>query len=208
MRITMVTILWAAAVALAPACKSNERAPASSATAAPSPSKPAPRAAPEPGAATATLSDARIAAIVVAANQVDVDAGKLAAGQTRNAEVKRFAEQMVTDHSAVNQAAVELVTKLEVAPEESDVSRGLVSSGAETRARLASLEGEAFDRAYVDNEVAYHQAVIGVLDAQLIPSATDEELKQLLVAVRPALVAHLQHAQHLQASLAVGPAGK
>jgi len=122
--------------------------------------------------------------------------------------VKKFAEQMVTDHSAVNQAAVELVTKLQVTPEESDASRGLVSSGAENRAKLAPLEGEAFDRAYVDNEVAYHQAVIGVLDGQLIPSATNEELKQMLVGVRPALVAHLQHAQHLQTSLAGDASGK
>ena len=203
MRTTIATILWAALLALAPACKSDEKQPTSTTTPESSSTKPAPTPTPEPAKpAAATLTDAQIAAIVVAANQVDVDAGKLAVEKSGNAEVKKFAQQMVTDHTAVNQAAVELVTKLKVTPEESDASRGLASSGAETRTKLAALEGDAFDRAYVDNEVAYHEAVIGVLDSQLIPSATNEELKKTLVGVRPAFVAHLEHAQHLQKSLA------
>ena len=207
MRTTIATILWAAVMALAPACKSDEKQSTQMTTPESSSSKPAPTPAPEPAKpAAATLNDAQIAAIVVAANQVDVDAGKLAVEKTNNAEVKKFAQQMVTDHTAVNQAAVELVTKLKVTPEESDASRGLASSGAETRTKLAGLQGDAFDRAYVDNEVAYHQAVIGVLDSQLIPSATNEELKNTLVSVRPAFVAHLEHAQHLQTSLAGGHA--
>jgi putative membrane protein len=205
MRTTIATILWAAVLALAPACKSDEKQPTSTTTAESSSSKPTPT--PEPAKpAAATLSDAQIAAIVVAANQVDVDAGKLAVEKSGNTEVKKFAQQMVTDHTAVNQAAVELVTKLKVTPEESDASRGLVSSGTETRTKLAALDGDAFDRAYVDNEVSYHEAVIGVLDTQLIPSATNEELKKTLVGVRPAFVAHLEHAQHLQKSLAGGHA--
>jgi putative membrane protein len=208
MRTTIAaTILWTAVLALGPACKSNEKAPASNMTPASSSSKSAPTPTPEPAKpAAATLTDAQIAAIVVAANQVDIDAGKLAVEKSSNAEVTKFAQQMVTDHSAVNAAAVELVTRLKVTPEETDASRGLASSGTDTRTKLAALQGDAFDRAYVDNEVAYHQAVIGVLDSQLIPSATNEELKKTLVSVRPAFVAHLEHAQHLQTSLAGGHA--
>ena len=147
-------------------------------------------------------NDAQIAHIVVTANQVDIDAGNLAVKKSSNEEVKKFAQQMVTDHSAVNQAAVDLVTRLAVTPEESDASRGLTSSGATIRGTLETLDGAAFDKAYVDNEVAYHEAVIGVLDAQLIPSAANPELKKTLVDVRPAFVAHLEHAKHLQATLA------
>jgi putative membrane protein len=164
---------------------------------------PAPVAQP---AAASTLDDAQIAAIVVSANQVDIDAGNLAIKKTKNPEVKKFAERMVTDHTAVNKAAVDLVTKLKVTPMESDASKGLVTGGTDTRAKLEGLDGDAFDKAYVDNEVAYHEAVIGVLKTKLIPSATNQELKDALVGVQPAFDAHLQHAKQLQASLAGGPA--
>jgi putative membrane protein len=155
-------------------------------------------------APAATLTDPQIAAIVVAANTVDIEAGKLAAKKTKNAEVKKFAELMVKDHTAVNKSAVDLVTKLKVTPEETDTSKGLTSSGADTRAKLEKLDGAEFDRAYVDNEVAYHEAVINVLKTQLIPSASNQELKDALVGVQPAFDAHLQHAKQIQATLAGG----
>lgn len=147
------------------------------------------------------VSDAQIAAIVVAANQVDVDAGKFAAAKTRNAEVQKFAETMVTDHTAVNQSAVDLVTKLKVSPEENDTSHALKAGGEKNLAALRALKGKAFDQAYVDREVAYHEEVLQALDSVLIPNAQNSELKALLVKVRPAFVAHLEHAKHLQAAL-------
>jgi putative membrane protein len=200
MRSSLVLILSTAA-AFAPACAKKKSDPpvASAPTEGTAPAAAVPT--PPPSAPAATLSDPQIAAIVVAANQVDVDAGQLALKKSKNEEVKEFAQQMVTDHTAVNKAAVELVTKLQVTPEESDASRGLVKSGAETRAKLEALDGEAFDRAYIDNEVAYHKAVIGVLDSQLIPSASNAELKSTLVGVKPAFDAHLKHAEQMQAAL-------
>ena len=161
-------------------------------------------AAAEPAAKGAALSDPQIAAIVLAANQVDIDAGTLAASKSTNPEVKKFAERMVTDHTGVNQAAAALAGKLGVKPEESDASRGLATDGKATRARLEKLSGPAFDKAYVDNEVAYHEAVLGVLDSKLVPSARNGELKKMLVDVRPAFVAHLEHAKQVQSSLAKG----
>jgi predicted outer membrane protein len=92
-------------------------------------------------AAAASLTDPQIAAIVVAANQVDIDAGNLAAKKTKNPEVKKFAELMVKDHTAVNKSAVDLVTKLKVTPEESETSKTLKTGGAENVARLEKLEG-------------------------------------------------------------------
>jgi putative membrane protein len=146
-------------------------------------------------------NDAQIAAIVVTANQVDIDAGKLAQSVSANSEVKEFAQRMVTDHSGVNIAATELVTKLKVKPEENPTSKSLKSSGDDTLKRLKGLKGAAFDKAYVENEVSYHQTVLDAVDKTLIPSAKNEELKALLVKVRPAFVAHLAHAKHLQSSL-------
>jgi putative membrane protein len=147
-------------------------------------------------------SDAQIASIVVTANQVDIDAGKLAESKGSNAEVKAFGKQMVTDHSGVNKQAVALVTKLKVKPEDNDTSKSLKSGGADNVKNLEKLSGAAFDKAYVDHEVAYHQAVLDAIDKTLIPSAQNAELKSLLVSVRPAFVAHLEHAKMLQATLA------
>ena len=148
------------------------------------------------------INDAQIASIVVTANQVDIDAGNLAAARTKNAEVKKFAQLMVTDHTGVNKSAVDLATKLKVTPEDNDTSRALKAGGEKNVASLKALTGASFDKAYVDHEVAYHTQVLEAVDKTLLPGAQNAELKALLVKVRPAFVAHLEHAKHLQASLA------
>jgi putative membrane protein len=161
-----------------------------------------------PAATTVAVTDPQIAAIVVAANTVDIEAGKLAQAKTKNRKVKEFADSMVRDHTAVNKAAVDLVTRLGVTPEENDTSRSLTLSGEQTRARLSGLSGKAFDRAYIDNEVAYHKLVIEALDKTLIPDAQNAELKQTLISVRPSFLAHLKHAEQIQASLSGKKSGK
>jgi putative membrane protein len=147
------------------------------------------------------VTDPQIAAIVVAANQVDIDAGKFAAKKSSHAEVKKFAETMVTDHTAVNKSAVELVKKLNVSPEDNDTSRALRAGGEKNLTALRTLKGKDFDRAYVAHEVAYHEQVLQALDTVLIPNAQNAELKALLIKVRPAFVEHLNHAKHLESIL-------
>ena len=158
--------------------------------------------------ATAALTDPQIAAIVVAANTVDIEAGKLAQSKTKNRKVMEFADDMVRDHTAVNKAAVDLVTKLGVTPEENDTSRSLTTSGEQNRTRLGTLSGKQFDREYVNNEVTYHKLVLDAIDNALIPGAQNAELKATLVKVRPTIAAHLQHAEQLQASLGGKKSGK
>lgn len=153
-------------------------------------------------ASAAGPSDPQIAAIVVTANQVDIDAGNLALSRAKSPDVKTFAQLMITDHSGVNKAATELVQKLHVTPEASPTSQSLQKGGDDNVAALKKLSGSAFDRAYVDHEVAYHQAVLDAVDTTLIPNAQNAELKALLVKVRPAFVAHLAHAKRLQGELA------
>jgi len=148
-----------------------------------------------------SINDAQIASIVVTANQVDIDAGKLAESKSASKEVKDFAQRMVTDHTGVNKSATELVTKLKVKPEENPTSTSLKKGGEDTRKRLQGLKGVEFDKAYIDNEVTYHQTVLDAVDKTLIPNAKNEELKALLVKVRPAFVAHLEHAKQIQSSL-------
>jgi putative membrane protein len=147
-------------------------------------------------------TDPQIAAIVVTANQVDIDAGKLAKARAQSKEVKDFGQRMIADHSGVNKAATELVQKLHVTPEPNPTSESLQKGGDQNLATLKSLKGNAFDKAYIDHEVAYHEAVLEAMDKTLIPSAQNPELKALLVKVRPAFVAHLEHAKQLQTVLA------
>ena len=146
-------------------------------------------------------TDPQIAHIVVTANQVDIDAGKLAEQKGSSKEVRDFGKMMVTDHSGVNKQAVELVTKLKVKPEDNPTSQSLKSGGAENVKKLEGLKGAAFDKAYIDHEVAYHQQVLDAVDKTLIPNAKNEELKALIVKVRPAFVAHLEHAKQIQSKL-------
>jgi putative membrane protein len=150
--------------------------------------------------AAEAVNDAQIASIVVTANQVDIDAGRFAAAHSSNDEVKTFARLMVTDHTGVNKAATDLAAKLQVTPQDNPTSQTLKAEGEKSLTHLKTLQGAAFDKAYIDREVAYHQQVIDALDTTLIPSARNAELKALLVRVRPAFVAHLEHAKHLQAA--------
>src|SRR5437763_1967288 len=151
------------------------------------------------GAAAPT--DPQIAMIAVTADNVDIDAGKLAAEKASNPKVKKFAQLMVSDHTSVNKKAAALVKKLNVTPEESDTSRSLKSDGDKNLEKLRGLSGAEFDKAYVDNEVAYHEAVIKAVNDTLIPNTKNAELKKLLESAGPVFNSHLTHAKELQSSL-------
>lgn len=149
-----------------------------------------------------SINDAQIAAIVVTANQIDIDAGKLASSKGSADAVKKFAQTMVTDHTGVNKAASDLAAKLKVVPQPSATSASLEKAAAAHMEKLRGLSGAAFDRAYIEHEVAYHQHVLDALDKTLIPNASNAELKALLVKVRPAFVAHMDHAKNIQRTIA------
>lgn len=154
--------------------------------------------APAPASANASgLSDANIAAIVVAANNADIMYAEMALAKSQDTDVRSFATMVKSDHQSVNRAAVELVTRLNVTPVDNQISFDLRDDAETKRLRLRDLEGFAFDSAYATNEVSYHTTVLGAIDAALIPSAQNAELKALLVQVRPAVEAHLGHAKQL-----------
>ncbi|HWH41402.1 MAG TPA: DUF4142 domain-containing protein [Usitatibacter sp.] len=146
-------------------------------------------------------NDAQIAHIVVTANQVDIDAGKVAEKKGSSADVKAFAKQMVTDHTAVNKQATDLAKKLGVKPEDNPTSQSLKKGGQDNVKKLNGLKGKEFDKAYVDQEVTYHQAVLDAIDKTLIPNAKNAELKALIEKVRPAIQGHLDHAKQIQSKL-------
>jgi putative membrane protein len=147
------------------------------------------------------LTDPEVAHVAVTANSIDIDAAKFAQTRTKNAAVRQFAATMITDHTAVNAQAAALATKLGVTPADNAVSQSLQSGAAQAHSALEPLQGAAFDRAYMDREVAYHQAVLDAIDKVLIPTTENAELKKLLVDVRPAIATHLEHAKQVRSQL-------
>jgi putative membrane protein len=152
-------------------------------------------------AESAKLTDPQIAHIAYTAGVIDITAAKQALNKASNKEVKAFAEDMVRDHEAVNKQALDLAKKLKVTPEDNDTSKALSKQAADKLAEIGKLSGAAFDKAYVENEVAYHKQVDSALETQLIPSSGNAELKSLLQTGLKIFQGHEQHAEHVAASL-------
>jgi putative membrane protein len=146
-------------------------------------------------------TDPQIAHIAYTADVIDVEAGKQALDKSKNPDVRAFAQQMIGDHTAVNDQATALVKKLNVTPDDNPTSQSLTKQAEATRQKLAGLTGAAFDKAYVDNEVAYHKTVNSALKNTLIPNAQNSELKSLLQNGLAIFETHLEHAEHLAQQL-------
>ena len=152
-------------------------------------------------AQAAKLNDAQIAHIAYTAGNIDIAAGKQALAKSKNKAVLDFANEMVRDHTAVNDKALALVKKLNVTPQDNPTSEALSKDAKGKLDSYAKLSGKAFDKAYVANEVAYHKTVNGALETQLIPGAQNAELKGLLQTGLKLFKEHQAHAEHLAASL-------
>jgi putative membrane protein len=152
-------------------------------------------------APAAKPNDAQIAHIAYTAGVIDVAAGEQALKKTKNKEVREFAESMVRDHKAVNDQALALVKKLNVTPQDNDTSKALTKAANAKKAELEKLNGAAFDKAYIANEVAFHKTVNGALQSTLIPSASNAELKSFLETGLKLFQGHQQHAEHIAATL-------
>lgn len=156
-----------------------------------------------PGAALAQApNDAQIAHIAYTAGAIDIAAADQALTKATNPDVKAFAAEMARDHKAVNDKALALVKKLNVTPQDNATSQALSKAAAAKLTELAKLKGAAYDRAYVENEVAFHKTVNGALETTLIPGAKNAELKALLQTGLKLFQAHQAHAEHLAMTLA------
>ncbi len=149
----------------------------------------------------AKITDPQIAHIAYTAGELDIKAAEIALKKTKNPEVKAFAENMVKDHKAVNDQALALCKKLGVTPEDNDTSKSLSKDAAAEREKLEKLDGAAFDKEYLNNEVAYHGAVNGALKNTLIPSSSNAELKEFLSTGLKIFTGHEEHAKKLAAGL-------
>jgi putative membrane protein len=152
-------------------------------------------------AQAAKPNDAQIAHIAYTAGEIDIKAARAALKKSHNPQVRGFAEQMIRDHTAVNEKALALVKMLKVTPQDNPTSRSLLKQAGAESAKLAALRGPAFDRAYMQHEVAYHKTVDGALRDTLIPSASNPQLKDLLETALKMFEGHEQHAEQVAAGL-------
>jgi putative membrane protein len=144
------------------------------------------------------LTDPEIASVAVTANQIDIEYAKIAEKKSTNADILKFAETMAKDHQSVINQAVALATKLGVTPKTNATTKSFLAGSVKTKAMLNSKKGNAFNKAYIDNEVAYHKAAINEVENVLIPDATNGELKSLLQSALPLFKEHLAHAEMVQ----------
>lgn len=156
------------------------------------------------GAAQTTpkLSDPEIASVAVTANKIDVNYALIAQQKSKDKAVLEFAKAMKDDHNAVIKMATDLAKKLGVTPQTNAVTKSLLSGEKTITKELKAKSGIAFNKAYINNEVSYHEAVINTVENVLIPEAQNAELKGLLVKVLPTLKAHLEHAKMVQQEFA------
>ncbi len=152
-------------------------------------------------AAADAPTDPQIAHIAYTAGQIDIVAAEQAVRKSTNEAVIAFANQMAADHKAVNDQALALVDRLGVVPEDNATSQALTQAATDKLAELEALEGAAFDKAYIDNEVAFHQTVNDALSGLLIPSAQNAELKALLETGLTLFTEHLHHAEMVAADV-------
>jgi putative membrane protein len=149
----------------------------------------------------AAPTDPQIAHIAYTAGNLDIEAAKQALKMSHNAAVRDFAQEMVRDHTAVNDKALALVKKLHVTPQANPTSAALTKAADAERAKLSKLKGAAFDREYANNEIAFHKTVNDALASTLIPSAHNAELKSLLQTGLMLFKEHQAHAEQLAAKL-------
>jgi putative membrane protein len=148
-----------------------------------------------------SLTDQQIAHIAYTASKIDITAAKQALVRSENKDVRAFAADLVRNHEAANKQAIALGRELKVTPKDNEISRTLSKSAAFKTRELSKLKGAAFDKAYLDNEVAYHKTVEDVLETLLIPSASNMELKSLLQTGLKIFQGHKQHAEQVLTEL-------
>lgn len=144
------------------------------------------------------INDAQIIAILIAANNADIAAGKLAKFKASDQEVNFFAQRMILDHSANLDSVTTFMERKKIEPQDNPASLEFLKYGKENIKNLKPLRRHAFYKAYIDNEVSFHGKVLSAIDSLLIPKAKNIELKWLLEKVRPAFLSHLHHAIRTQ----------
>jgi putative membrane protein len=145
------------------------------------------------------MDDAAILSAVEYTHIAEIESGELAQSKATSQEVKDMGRSFAEAHKQAQTEVQELAKKLnfELKTHDDDPVK---KAHEETKDRLAELEGKAFDKAWVDNEVTFHQTALEKIKA-MIPTATNEEVKALLTATQSSVEAHLEAAKGLQGKI-------
>lgn len=176
----------------------NPNAPATTAT---TPAAPPAQQQSARGQPPGRVTDANIAAMVLALNNTDISYARLAPARAEREDIRKFAERMLTDHTGVNQLVTNLLARLDLAAEDNVASLDMRDESAEKRDLMRELSGYRFDSTYIENEISYHRKFLAQIDNVMLPAARNAELKGLLTAVRPAVASHLAHAEQVRADV-------
>jgi putative membrane protein len=149
----------------------------------------------------AKLNDLEIAHAAYVAGDIDIRNAHLALALSDDPRVREFAELMISDHEAVNQAALELLKKLKAEPQDNAFSQALIKGAHDNWAKMAKLSGKEFDKSYAANELSYHQTVNHVVGDAFIPNVENAELKTLLGSALDTFKAHEKHAEQMVAEI-------
>ncbi|OED41349.1 hypothetical protein AB833_09770 [Chromatiales bacterium (ex Bugula neritina AB1)] len=161
---------------------------------------PAPQTAQSPD----DLNDLELAHVAYTADNIDIQYAHLALGISENPAVREFAQTMIRDHEAVNAQALALLDKLGAQPQDNFLSRQLTEGSVKIVDELAQLRGEAFDKRYAENELAYHKAVNGLMENSFIPNIENAEVKSLFEAGLEIFKVHEGHAEMMVSALNKG----
>ncbi|MEP6990758.1 MAG: DUF4142 domain-containing protein [bacterium] len=147
------------------------------------------------------VSDGHSVAILLTANNADLSLARLAPDHTQNTAVLALARRLITDHTLFNTRISDLSARNGITPVDDSLGLALRDDGARARTMLRTVEGPVFDTAYVANEAQLHRALLALIDDELLPSARNADLRELLIVFRPAVSAHLAHAEQVLAAL-------
>lgn len=148
------------------------------------------------------VDDGNVVAIVLAANNTDLSYARLVPARAMSAAVTAFAARMTTDHTLLSARVAEIAQREGIVAEDDATSLDFRDHSAARRDVLRELTGAAFDSTYTANEIQYHTELLAALDSVLIPGSRNAALKEFVVALRPAVSAHLAHAERVRATLA------
>jgi putative membrane protein len=150
---------------------------------------------------TGPMRDANVAAMLLAWNNTDISYARLVPSRAQRDDVKRFAERMLTDHTGINSLVTALLEKMDIGAEDNIASLNMRDESATKRDLMRDLQGFVFDSAYATNELSYHRRFLSSLDNEMIPAAKNDDLRTLLNTIRPAVAAHMAHAEQLWADV-------
>ena len=149
----------------------------------------------------AKLSDVEIAHVAYTADNLDIRYAHLALAKSKNPAIHTFAKTMIRDHEAVNEQALALLKKLGAEAKDNFLSQKLNQDGDAIIAKFSALSGADFDKAYAENELAYHKAVNSLVGDVFIPNIENAEVKALFVEGLKIFKAHEAHAEMMVKNL-------